>query len=126
LAELEAFQILTLNEVKYRNKGLALALAAKYDAGPLFSSESLESLFFSSKDGSTYANTSKIFLVSRIQILIQNQFENINNNIYNIKYPTDECFESSFSSIRAKMAALESIENLKSLYTKNYSYNYEV
>ena len=127
-ANLEVFQILTLNED--RNKGLAMA--AKNDAGPLFNSESSESseswlfsLLLSFKDGSTNANIGKLLFLSRLQIIIQNKFENINNNIYNIKAPTDECFEPSFSSIRAKMAELEPIEKLELFYTSNLIYNIE-
>ncbi len=99
-------------------------VAVKFDTSPLFldagsiTVESLESLSFSFIDGSTYAYAGKIFSLSRIQILIQNQFENINNNNYNIKYPADECFESSFSSIRARMAKIGSIEVLELLYTR--------
>ncbi len=52
LAELEAFQILTPNGAKYRNKGLA----AKYDAISFIILADSESLDFSFKDGSTNAN----------------------------------------------------------------------
>jgi hypothetical protein len=117
-AELEAFQILTFKIVTFNDE------AANYSANPLFlrcsiTLENSESLIFSLKDGSTNTNAGKLFLLSKIQILIHNQFENINNNIYNIKVPTDKCFEHSFSSIRAKTAELESIDNLELLCTSN-------
>jgi hypothetical protein len=92
LAELDAFQIFTLNEAK----------AAKYGAGSL----SFYSIQFSPKDGTTSArtNTSKLFLFSNMQILIHNHLEN--TNIIIIKVPTDECFEPSLSSTRTKRVGM--------------------
>jgi hypothetical protein len=98
-------------------KGLSKILTLN-DAG------SFEKSFqFNAKDGSTGGSTNigTLFLLSKIHILVNNHFENI--NIINIKVSTDECFESSFSSIRTKMAEIEPIEELELLYTRNIIFN---
>jgi hypothetical protein len=91
-------------------------VAAKHD-------KFTKSLAFSFIDGTTCASTKvgKLSLLSRIQILVDNFLEN--NNIFNIRVSTDKCFESSFGSIRAKMAEIESIEVLELLYTRIFTFN---
>jgi hypothetical protein len=83
----------------------------------------VKSFQFSAKDGTTCASTKvgELFLLPRIQILVNKLLENI--NIFNIKVSTDKCFESSFSSIRAKIAKIESIEVLELLYTRIIIFN---
>jgi hypothetical protein len=82
-----------------------------------------KSFQFTAKDGSTSASTNmgKLLLLSKIQILVDTFLENI--NFSNIKVSTDECFESSFSSIGVKMAEIDPIEKLELLYTINLIYN---
>jgi hypothetical protein len=51
--------------------------------------------------------------LSKTQILIHNHSENINNDINNNKVSTDQCFEHGLGTIGARMAELESIDNLE-------------
>jgi hypothetical protein len=106
------------NKFNFSSEAKAKAKAAKYSANPLFH-RFAKSLIFSLKDGSTTAstNTGKLFLLSKIQLLINIHLENI--IIIFFKVPTDKCIEHSFNSIRAKMAELEPIEELELLHTTN-------
>jgi hypothetical protein len=94
-------------------------LEAKCDAGSLVIGIFVQIFRFRPKDGSTTASTSTgtIFILSGIQLLINNHLEYI--NIIFIKVSTDKCIKHNLNSIRAKMAELESIENLDILYTLN-------
>jgi hypothetical protein len=98
-------------------------MAVKCDAGSFFFGKSFISGFI---DGTTCASikVGKLFLLSRIQIQIDNFWENI--NIFNTRVYTDKCFKSGFISIRAKMTKIKSIEVLWPLYTRSITFNTNV
>jgi hypothetical protein len=72
----------------------------------------IKSFQFSARDGTTSASTKvvKFFLWSVVQVLVKKSFDNINS--FDIKVFTDECFENSLSSIRARIK-IKSIEFLE-------------
>jgi hypothetical protein len=83
------------------------AKAAKYPlfyaAAAALNLENKKSFQFFAKDGTTCVSTKfdRFFLISSIQILVDNFLEDINT--FNIKVATDKCFGSSFSLIKANM-----------------------
>jgi hypothetical protein len=100
-------------------------VAANSDAGSLTLTLILQIFQFSLKDGSIRVNTKvgNLFLLSRIQILVDNLLENI--NIFIIRDYIDKNFESDFSSIGANIVKIKSIEYFHRVNATKYNFKGE-